>query len=268
MKQVRSIPAALMICATLAGNASAQTADETKFSFNLGITSDYIFRGFSQTARHPTGQAGADISRGIFYAGLWASGLDFGQDAGSIIAKAEVDIYAGVKPVWQGITFDIGGIYYAYPGAKDKAAVITGELDYFELKLGASRELWKGGTWTSTLYWSPDYTNSTGKVWTSESGFAQELPALHGITPTISALYGYQKGSDGRFLTVVGNGDNKYSYWNAGLTLGWEKFSLDLRYWDTNIKSNNAAAGFADNFCGGATAQCDSRFVATFKFTY
>lgn len=263
--------AAAVVLGALSLPALADEKPELKLSYNLGITTDYVFRGFSQTADRPTGQAGVDLSYGIFYAGVWGSGLDFGKDGVSQkdIAKAEVDFYAGIKPVWRGITFDLGVIYYTYPGALDnRVTALDGEANYVELKAGMSREMWKGGTLSSTYYFSPDYTNSTGKVFTSETGFAQELPAWGGITPTISALVGYQKGSSDRYIGLVGNGDNSYWYWNAGVTLGWEKFSLDLRYWDTDIKNDNAAAGFSSNFCKGGTFQCDERFVATFKFTY
>jgi hypothetical protein len=136
------------------------------------------------------------------------------------------------------------------------------------LKAGMSREVWKGGTLSSSYYFSPEYTNSTGSVFTSETQFSQELPQLGPITPTFSALLGHQRGNSDRFRMLVANGDNRYFYWNAGLTLGWEKYALDLRYWDTDIDNSNPTAPFSTNFCKGVTFQCDSRFVATFKFTY
>jgi uncharacterized protein (TIGR02001 family) len=254
----------LAALALMALPAVADEKREFKWSFNGGITTDYVFRGFSQTAERPTGQAGIDLSYGIAYFGIWGSGLDFGLDGNNKIARAEIDFYAGIKPVWQGITFDLGVIYYAYPNAFDRRTVITGELDYVELKFGMSREIWKDGTLASTYYYSPDYTNDTGRVFTSETSFTQALGAHHGITPSISALVGYQKGNAARYRTLVANGDDNYWYWNAGLTLGWEKFSADFRYWDTNVKNNGAATGF----CTGTTFQCDERFVMTFKFTY
>ena len=49
---------------------------------------------------------------------------------------------------------------------------------------------------------------------------------------------------------------------NSGLTLGFgDNFSLDFRYWDTNISNKG-------NFCGGNTFQCDERYVATAKVTF
>jgi uncharacterized protein (TIGR02001 family) len=268
MRAISGLLAAAAMTVTLQPAMAQSAAPEFKYSFNVGITNDYVFRGFSQTAERATGQAGLDLTYGLFYAGIWGSGLDFGMEGSANIARQEIDFYAGIKPVWQGITFDLGVIYYSYFGAKDNRTVITGELDYVELKLGYSREVWKGGTFGGTWYWSPDYTNSTGSVWTGETTFAQELPKWGHIVPTVSVLYGYQKGDTQRFKSLVGNGADHYSYWNAGMTFAWEKFSLDFRYWDTNLKNNNAAGGFANNFCKGATFQCDERFVATFKFTY
>ena len=85
------------------------------------------------------------------------------------------------------------------------------------------------------------------------------------FTPTFSALLGYQVGDDAGYSARVGNGDDNYLYWNAGVTFGFlEKWSLDLRYWDSNLGSNAGGNGF----CTGQTFQCDERFVATLKFTY
>ncbi len=77
---------------------------------------EYVFRGISQTDEGPAIQGGFDATCGIFYAGVWASNLDFGGDgAGNDIANIEIDFYAGIKPKTGRITWDLGVIYYAYP---------------------------------------------------------------------------------------------------------------------------------------------------------
>ncbi|HRK19944.1 MAG TPA: TorF family putative porin [Hyphomicrobiaceae bacterium] len=242
---------------TLTGVSGAVAQTKPTYSFNVGITSDYVFRGISQSARSWTGQGGVDMTYGIFYAGLWASGLDFGKTgAGKEIARAEVDLYMGIKPVAGPITFDLGVIYYMYPGARDSAA----ELNYVELKAGASASPWKDATIGATVFFSPEYTGETGKVWTLEGSFSQVLPAFGSITPTFSALIGYQAGDLPKYA-IIANNSKDYVYWNAGVTFGWEKFSLDLRYWDTNISN-------VGGFCTGTILQCDSTFMGTLKFTY
>ena len=89
-------------------------------------TSDYVFRGISQTDNDPTIQGGLDFSYGILYAGAWASGLDFGgtQAPGDgLDAQVEIDWYGGIKPTWNSplgtVNLDFGVIYYSYPGATD-----------------------------------------------------------------------------------------------------------------------------------------------------
>ena len=97
--------------------APAAPAEERKFtwSFNIDGTSDYIFRGISQTDNDPAIQGGLDASYGILYAGWWASQLDF--EAALNDAQVEMDWYGGIRPKWHNINFDFGVIYYSYPGA-------------------------------------------------------------------------------------------------------------------------------------------------------
>lgn len=232
---------------------------------NIAGASEYVFRGISQTAENWAVQGGVDFTWKWFYAGIWSSNLDFGRDTtpagvGRPVAVAEVDFYAGIKPVFGKITFDLGIIYYAYPRALDGPGQINAELDYVELKLGASGEIWKDATVGVTVFYSPEYTAKQGEVWTFELAFAQVLPKWRDITPTYSSLLGYQTASDSAYFTA--NGDDNYFYWNSGLTLGFgDRFSLDFRYWDTNISNSGG-------FCSGQIFQCDERFVATAKFTY
>lgn len=231
-------------------------------SANIGLASEYVFRGVSQTAEGAAVQGGFDATCGKFYAGVWASNLDWGGTAAGDIANIEMDWYAGFKPVTGRITWDIGLIYYTYPKSIDVGGF---ENNYVELKVGASGEIWKNGTLGGTLFYSPDYQYETGNVWTLEGSFAQALPKLGMFTPTFSALAGYQKGDDAGYLARVGNGDDHYTYWNAGVTFAFlEKWSLDVRYWDTSLSDN--AGGSA--WCNGSVFQCDERVVATLKFTY
>ncbi len=233
-------------------------------SANVGLTTEYVFRGYSQTAEGPAVQGGFDATCGIFYAGVWASNLDWGGDfAGNDIANIEMDWYLGIKPVTGKITWDLGVIYYSYPNSAD--FIVGRDNNYVELKLGASAEIWKDGTAGIVAYFSPDYQYEVDRVWTFEASFAQVLPKVSIFTPTFSALVGYQTGHGTDYASITGNGDTEYWYWNAGLTLGFhEKWSVDFRYWDTSLDSN--AGGSA--WCKGQIFQCDERFVATLKFTY
>ncbi len=266
--------------------APAAAASPLTYSFNVGATTDYIFRGYSQKAEDPVLQGGFDLSYAMrdnlsAYFGVWASGVNFGFNPdGSRLVGAEVDIYGGIKTVWDKATLDFGVIYYAYPGARDGGPAVNqfAEQDYVELKAGISSNYL--GTFIglpklttgSTIYYSPEYQGKQGDVWTMESTASYELPKIWVFTPTLSGTHGTQYGDSDKNgnLTgfTLGNGADSLSYWNVGLTLGLEKFSFDFRYWDTSVKNNNAAAGGVNNWCSGAFLQCDSHYVFTGKFTY
>lgn len=252
----RAAAAAVLGMTTLAAPALADgPKSDWSVSYNFAATSEYVFRGVSQSAEDPTVQAGVDVAYKMFYVGLWASGVEFGP---AIDAIAEIDYYAGVKPVLGPVTLDFGVIYYTYPKAQDPGA----ELDYVEIKLGASGEIWKDGTLSGIVFYSPEYTGKTGDVWTLEGTFAQVLPKFRDITPTISGTLGWQTGDTAAYSAIIANGDDNYLYWNTGLTLGFgDRFSLDFRYWDANISDTGG-------FCSGQILQCDERFVATAKVTY
>jgi len=220
-----------------------------EWSFNIGATTDYMFRGISQNDRDPALQGGVDISYGVFYAGIFTSMIDFG---GAPPADVELDFYAGIKPEWMGVSFDLGVIYYTYPGANDSGA----ELDFVEFKAGASVTPVDKLTLGGTVYYSPEYTLETGEVWTFEGTAAYELRQIMMFTPTISATLGYQVGKDDDFVAL---GDDDYLYWNVGLSLAVEKLTLDFRYWDTDIDKVGLCA---------AKNLCDERFVFSAKFTY
>jgi uncharacterized protein (TIGR02001 family) len=230
-------------------------------SANVALATEYVFRGFSQTAEGAAVQGGFDLTCGRYYAGVWASNLDWGTvpvaGPDPVWANIEIDYYAGIKPKTGPISWDLGVIYYTYPNSFENGGFSN---NFVELKVGASGEIWKDGTLGVTVFYSPDYQYETGSVWTVETAFSQALPKFGMFSPTFSALVGYQTGGSSYSARVLGGTDDNYTYWNAGLTLGFhEKWSIDLRYWDTNVDNG---------FCSGSTFQCDERFVATLKFTY
>jgi uncharacterized protein (TIGR02001 family) len=244
----------------VAAPAAVDEGRKFTYSFNIGATSDYVFRGISQTDNDPALQGGADFGYGILYAGVWASMVDF---ADAPPANAEVDWYGGIRPTWNSpfgtINMDLGFIYYSYPGA-NPGAVPMNDINYWELKAGYSWSALHPSLVTgTTVFWSPDYFAETGSVWTIETMAAWTLPKVGVFTPVINGLVGWQKGdsADGFFVNVNGT-DDEYYYWNAGLALGVENITFDFRYWDTNINDDAA------NICAAANL-CDERFVFSAK---
>jgi len=224
-----------------------------------GGTSDYIFRGISQNRRDPALQGGADLSYGIFYVGTALSGVNFDSKyaAGTYDANLEVDFYAGIKPVWNGVTFDFGVITYNYPHQNKTAQY---DLDFVEIKAGASKTIWSDLTAGVTAYYSPDYTGELGGAWAVEGTLAKPVYKYSDVDFTLSGTVGHQFFESD---SVRGTKLNDYTYGNVGLTAAYKAFSVDFRYWDTTLDVNEVPAG-SDTSVG----QAGSAFVVSAKVTY
>lgn len=92
-------------------------------SGNIGGTSNYLWRGVTQTNDAVAIQGGIDYSHDSgFYAGTWASNVDFGDDT-----SYELDLYAGYAgSITDDLSYDVGYLYYGYPDAE--SSIDFGEL--------------------------------------------------------------------------------------------------------------------------------------------
>jgi uncharacterized protein (TIGR02001 family) len=133
----------LTASAQTAPAAAAAPASEHTFTGNVGLVSQYIFRGLSQTNGDPSVQGGVDYSHASgFYLGTWLSNISWytDQNAGtkpapvslaspgsvgapyalnkSNAASLEWDFYGGFKNSFGGgnWNYDVGVIQYQYPG--------------------------------------------------------------------------------------------------------------------------------------------------------
>ena len=201
-------------------DAPMEEGRKLEWSVNGGVMSDYVFRGQSQNNEDPSFFAGADITYGIFYAGIWAAMVDPDFVGG---ASAEVDYYAGITPKLGPATFDFGVIAYHYPNS-DAAA--SDGVDYVELKAGVSGEIIPGLSTGFTYYYSPDYTFALGPSHVFEGTAGYTFQKVWIFEPTIDGTVGY--------ITFDDDSTLDYTYWNAGIALAVEALTLDFRYWDTD----------------------------------
>ena len=91
--------------------AFATTPIFAEVSGSVGVTSDYFFRGVSQTQGSSAVQGGVDASKNGFYAGAWASTVDFGTET-----EIEYDFYGGYAVALDDLAIDVGIIQYNYDG--------------------------------------------------------------------------------------------------------------------------------------------------------
>ena len=224
MKKMRTFfTAALLSAASVAGVAQA----EPVVSGNVALTTDYQFRGISQSAENPAVQGGFDYGNGIFYAGVWGSSIDFGTTG-----TTEVDAYFGVKPVIGPVTLDIGLIGYFYPGADDDAS----EWDFLELKAAGSFSPVDGMSLGAGLFYSPEFTFGGGDAIYMEANGSYAFNDTFGV----SGAVGQQSVDVTEYFVDGNNLTDSYTTWNVGGTVSVHGFGLDLRYVDTDL--DNALA--------------------------
>src|SRR5262245_1132565 len=152
--QKQTIIAAALASALAAGASSA--AEEPKsphtLTGNVGLFSQYIFRGLTQTDRDPAIQGGFDYSHESgFYLGTWASNIRWLRDFGSYTngGSMEWDFYGGYKGTFgkSDFGFDVGLLQYWYPG---DAAPGLEKADTLEL-YGALTWKWASAKYSYSL---------------------------------------------------------------------------------------------------------------------
>ncbi len=95
---------------------------------NVGVTSDYIWRGVSQSSEAASVSGGVDYAHESgFYAGTWVGSLG---DEGSGFSGSEVDLYLGYGGEAGEIGYDVGYIYYNYPTAEGDFGELYGSVSY------------------------------------------------------------------------------------------------------------------------------------------
>ena len=110
-----SLVAALAVNTAFANEAQIGTS-ALETSANMAVTSNYVWRGMSQTSNSPAYQAGVDIAYNGFYLGTWGSNISWTADNSSSL---EADIYAGYTGKVSGISYDLGYIVYSYPNVSN-----------------------------------------------------------------------------------------------------------------------------------------------------
>ena len=108
---------AFALASLLGTTAQAQEA-ASPFSANIGVTSDYRYRGISQSRLKPAVQGGVDYALPAgFYIGAWASTIKWIRDIPGGDARVEIDLYGGFKgEIVKDLSYDVGVLGYVYPG--------------------------------------------------------------------------------------------------------------------------------------------------------
>lgn len=219
-------------------------------SGNVGLFSEYRFRGIAQTFAKPALQGGIDYSHASgLYLGNWNSNVSSG--AGFPAGNLEMDFYGGWKKSWGDFGLDVGYIYYYYPGSDANLAAgtaitnpragggtHTGTVDNKEIYLGGT---WK---WLSARYYHSvgDYFSQPGTKGSNylDLGASFDLGNGWGINGHLGSfrLKGWSTGTDAT--------NANYTDWKIGVTKDLGGWVVGASYIDTNARGscNPANAGF------------------------
>lgn len=210
---------ATLLASALAGFVSVAHAEEGEalsLSGNAALTSDYRFRGISQTQESVALQGGLDASLAVsenvsLYAGTWGSTGDK-----NTIGASEIDVYGGVSGTAGLVSWSVGAIGYLYADAAD--------LDYYEINGEVGMDFGPVSA-AAGIYYAPDQANLGDEdgvyVYTIFSSAIPNSPV------TLKAGVGYE---DNAFW------NGKWD-WSLGADVVYKQFTFGIAYVDTNKAS-------------------------------
>jgi hypothetical protein len=254
----------------------AEVASPWDVAFGAAIMSDYVFRGISQSNRRPSVAAYFEPRYTInsnwqLYAGIAGESIAFPNRA-----AAEIDFYAGVRPTFGSLALDFGIFYYYYPGGQqfngDPALngpllgigfpnpsctnglfvnappaagagcnVVKSDVSFYDVYGKATYTFNDYFNVGANVYYSPNFLNF-GAAGTFASGTAKfTVPSTWmptGVGAYLSGEFGrYWLGTTDAFYFNTDLPD--YNTWNIGLGLTYKVFTLDIRYYDTDLSRAN-----------------------------
>ncbi len=244
MSSIRKSLLSLAVASVVATPLMASADGFGTISANMALTTDYMFRGLSQTDNKGAVQGGFDWAHdsGI-YAGIWASNVDFDGETSSGRAwseNLEIDTYAGFANEIgdTGIGYDVGYLRYNYNDDKKSKYgtnewYISGSYSFFHAGFKYSSD-WYGSSESSKYVFA---------------GVDFDLP----YEVALSASVGKSFGDAYKTNNLVK--DAEYVDYSVGITKEFYGIDVGLSYIGNNLSNSEC------NALGYETNQCDDRFV-------
>lgn len=185
----------------------AHADDSVDVSASLTGSTNYEWRGVSQSDNHAAVFAAVNLSYKGFYAGAGTENVDFSG------INQEYDVWGGyVLPLGKA-KLDVGFVRYGYVDAPSN-------IDTIEVKGAVTVPVGKASL-TGSVYHTWNYFGSNRDATYYEGSFA--LPVSDKVS--LSGAFGHQ--------TV--NGSFNYNTWNLGASYALMKgVNVDVRYHDTD----------------------------------
>ena len=217
-KRLVAVACAALLSVPFAVSAQESEESSSPFSATFGVTTDYVFRGVSQTDNEPAFQAGANYTAPFgLYVGVWGSNVDFGEGGPNF----EVDYNIGwSKDLSDSWNLDLGVNRYTYTSASSG----YGDIDYNEY---LAKVTWTGPVVVSGLLgYADDYSNSG----------AEQIYA--GLDASYEIGNGFSVGASAGYTTIKADsneGPRRSDYFDGSVSVskGFGPATATLGYYDT-----------------------------------
>jgi uncharacterized protein (TIGR02001 family) len=228
------------------------------WSANVALTTDYLYRGVTQTNEGPAIQGSFDYAYTPygFYLGIWGSNVEFNIAAPALSggvpvetqtddASLEIDFYGGFNGTFaNGVSWDIGVLYYFYPGQDEDSG--GGDYDFIEGYLNLGYTFVKVPLEPAVGFgfaYSADFFGGDGDSVYPQGSLALSLPEGFGLSLTVAHL---SVGGD----ETTGPAGFSYTHWSVAL-------SRRLLGLDLGVAYHDADDDCADEFIGDGDL-CDA----------
>ncbi len=213
--------------------AATSTAALAEITGNVAMSSDYVWRGFSQTDNQMAISGGLDYSHASgLYAGTWASNVDseFFNGGDGHDPQIELDVYGGYGGEMGAISYDLGLIEYMYPGYDD--------ANTLEFYVGGGYQFTDTVSGSAKYSYSSDFFGTDESAWRLEAAVDVSLPMDFGLSLGIAT-------NDGDAFNPSDLGSDYMDY-KVGLSKSVVGLDLGLTYTDTDLSSSDCG-----NICDG-----------------
>lgn len=220
MKFVKPLILSAAVVTPLLITATPASA-EVELSGNVALTSDYRFRGISQSDSGISIQGGFDAAwDNGFYVGTWGAAVDFDcaiDTCGGLNGGIELDYYVGyANEIGEsGVSYDIGYIYYDYP--QDEG--LLGDYQEVYASVGFA-------DFTVGINYSDEYWGETGKFTYYYGSYSFALPADF----SLDLLVGY-----GDYDEIGYTLTDSHTHWVVGISKSYGGFDFSLAYEDSDL---------------------------------
>lgn len=225
---IASLGTALLALVVAAPAAAADLSAE------LGLVSDYRYRGYTLSEGKPAAQGSLTIEHDSgAYASVWSSTID----EPDFDADVEVDLAAGYwLELSEGLGLDLSATYYVYPSESgsnyvEATALLERTAGPTTLRAGLSYVPRQGGT-----------RDESGRTRANSYLFAGASYQLSDLPLTFRVEIGHERG----FFDEVERG-GKWD-WGLGGTLALEKMRLGVTYSGTDAGPDALVASFFIDF--------------------